>query len=109
MKFFDTYKTKFLALFKKRSHTVFHRDPYADWFKVLIIISVLFVVVVIADGYLFLKISRGEIFVTSTESDSRSTTIDRTSLKKANDFYDAKEAALIQLKMSQPTLIDPSL
>jgi hypothetical protein len=82
--------------------------PHEDWGKLLIICCVLVVIALVGDGYLFYKISKGDLFVKKDEG-TQVEAIDRKSFQKTVDYYNTKEARLEKLKTATSTVVDPSL
>ncbi len=58
-----------------------------DWNILLLSFFFIFFVIVILNGILFSRISRGEIFLAQKESGDQTLTVDRGLLKKTLDFY----------------------
>ncbi len=109
MKFLAPYFKKISALFKRRPHSLFRRDPYKDWLRILIGAVIMFFVVALIDGFLFYKINRGEIFIEHNKTQLKVETLDRSGLKKVNDFYDSQQTKFSEIKASPSAVIDPSL
>lgn len=100
---------KISGIFKRHKHSLFHRDAFKDWLHILIGATILSLIVIAVDGYLFYKISVGEIFIETVDVIQKVDTVDRGALKKANDYYDAQQTKYSEIKASPVPVIDPSI
>lgn len=100
---------KITAFFTKKNHRRFFHDASSDW-KHILIISIIFMFIIIAvDGYLFFKISRGELFSTENSSINHVPAFNRALLDSENNYYDGLETSFQNASHASTTAIDPSL
>lgn len=70
------------------------RDPRADWQLVFFVFLLLNLISFIGNVYVYRQISKGEIFRLPQKEPLSLRMLDRTGLKSAVDFFDAKQKQL---------------
>jgi len=82
-------------------------NPHRDWALVLIIFTVVTIGSVAGSAYLFLQISKGEIFLVEPEQTRTLETIDQALLSKTLFFYEEQKRQHALLQENPPSLADP--
>ncbi len=80
-----------------------------DWKLMLIVFTVLIVCAVGIDGYLSVRVNRGDFFVVEPESTVNPATAGRKSLLDADNFFVNREKEYENFKASAVPEIDPSI
>ncbi|MDD5068099.1 MAG: hypothetical protein PHS53_01880 [Candidatus Pacebacteria bacterium] len=99
-------------LFKKKEKQLVRRAwprSKRDWEILLGGFLFLLIAGAIASGFLFLNISRGEIFQIQKSSQDDTSIIDSELLKKTIDFYENKALNLKEITTHSKVIGDPSL
>lgn len=87
----------------------FGTSPEADW-KVIFISSVILAIsFVIFSVYIFIKIDKGEIFVSKKTTNQDGQVLDTTLLTETVSYYEAKALEFKEMKMIRISTVDPSL
>jgi len=83
-------------------------DPKYAWNIIVCMFVVINISLMAFSGYLFLKISSGDIFKIESDVSVMIDTIDRTLLRDTLEVFEKKEIELEELKKKRPSVIDPS-
>ncbi len=96
-------------LFKKRVDS-FHRDPYGDWKKIVLVASIVSFIIILFAGYFFSKLNRGELFTTESNDVHMSEIFDKKLLTADNEYYTKREMKMAELMASSTVpVVDPSI
>ncbi len=101
-------------LFKKvtaKKHRVAHGlyNPVHDWKIVLIFFVFIAIILAGLSGYLFLKINRGEIFITQKHDTQTVSVLNVKLLEKTVGEFEEKKAHLLELETEKVIASDPSI
>ncbi len=105
-------KNFFAHLFKKRRKLPSLKTwpkMGRDWNILLLSFFLLLFLSIALNGILFLRISRGEIFLTQKAADDSGLSLDRDLLKTTLDFYENRARNFADIKAHPPASVDPSI
>lgn len=85
------------------------KDPYRDWKSLIIFFSILFVIVISMNVYLFLGVVRGDLFQVQDDQGVPPKPFDREFMMEVLSDFDAKQKRLEVLKQNNIAISDPSL
>ncbi len=91
-------------MFMKPVQPRFNKDPIGDWQKLLTMALIAAIVIIGGAGFMFYKLTKGQLFTTSTAQMDEAQIFDKKNLKRTNEFYDAREKKFLELGGG---LIDP--
>jgi hypothetical protein len=96
-------------LFKKKV-SEFHRDPYGDWRRIVIVATIAAVLVIAGDMYFFQKLNRGELFNYQSAASPESVQVfDKHLLTLDNNYYAKLQATFADLSSTTTIpVVDPS-
>jgi len=93
-------KTEFKAVGEKAEH---------DWHMILSVFTLLVVVSLAVNLYIFVKVHEGKIFTRDIESESAPSLIDKLSLENEIEHFEERKARFEALRANPPAFPDPSL
>ena len=80
-----------------------------DWGVMLIGFTVLVLLIVILEGYLFMRINRGDFFSNQSTSGVRTETLNRKTLLDVAGYFEAREKEYADFRATSTPQIDPSI
>jgi hypothetical protein len=80
-----------------------------DWKFMIIFFFLAWILIMAGSMYIFIEISRGEIFTVSALSNDKKNTLDKKVLESTVDYYESKKVKLNELKTVRSTTPDPSI
>lgn len=87
----------------------FGTSPEADWKVIFVSSAVLAISFVIFSVYIFIKIDKGEIFVSKQTTEQEGQILDTALFKETISYYEAKALEFKEMKKVEITAVDPSL
>jgi hypothetical protein len=106
MTFKDITK-KIKRSFVRKENIDIVRNPERDWRRLLVGFVACFIIVVCVDGYLFYKISKGDLF-SAPPPQPTSDAVDRDALQRVAAYYASRQAGLNAVEATPPSVPDPS-
>lgn len=106
---------KFLNLKKKKGKINFaHKretgeQAERDWGIMILGFSAAILLVIVLEGYLFVRINRGDLFAPTAESLTQSETINRKTLLDTAEFFEARQKKYEVFRSTATPQIDPSI
>jgi hypothetical protein len=104
-----SYFSNFKNRLGVKPSTLAHRNPYKDWFIMLIFFAVMFLVILGIAGYMFLGINNGTLMNPNISKTPDTPDLDKASITSIADFYITNENKLESLKSTPMDIIDPGL
>ena len=83
-------------------------SPHRAWRNILILFVVLNIGIVVWSGYVWVSIKSGGVFNSATQGAQDSSTLNRAKLDKIAERFDSEAKHFDDLKLAQPTYVDPS-
>jgi hypothetical protein len=80
-----------------------------DW-KIIIVSFIILAIIILAGSlYMFIGVSRGDIFLVEQKTEGVVQTINKDELANTVKFFESRKAHFEELKANRPTVGDPSL
>lgn len=80
-----------------------------DWLIMIVVFTVLIVVVVGCDTYLFMRINEGDLFAPAGEVQDNETVVTKKIILDAENYFSARQKEYDAFKTTPPSEIDPSI
>lgn len=111
IRFYARIKTYFstLSLKPRREFKTISDKADYDWRVILVIFILLSVLAVSVGTFLFIKVSKGEIFTVIGRREDAKSVINERGLKNVIDFFESRKKHVEELKTKPRTTEDPSL
>jgi hypothetical protein len=104
----SSFKNIFHAMFSKRVPAEPVRNSIADWQKIILVFTVLFLVVLGLASMFFLRLNRGEIFTEGRIEAGEEEFLNQKTLDELNSYYKIRQDT-ITTPAQTAGLIDPSV
>ncbi len=85
------------------------KSPEADWKIIFLSTASLVLAVVALSAFMFVKVSKGEIFTLETETPAEERTLSTSRLERAAEYYSLKASEFERLISAPASSVDPSL